>query len=695
MTYYVEIDPGFVLDRKDLPFAGISGSTVWSFKAAENDLLFSEYIEGSGNNKALEIYNPTSNPVGLGNYRIAQSSNGGGWQYYHYFPAGAEIAAGDVWVIITNQVDPALYDAADADEVLSFPSVVHHNGNDARGLQKTLDQGDSWILIDVIGVPDEDPGSGWDVAGVSAATAEHTLLRKAGIELGNTNWASSAGTDAENSEWKVFDQDFFANLGQATPDASDQAEFAFFELRDTLQQNVTLSSVIDSNAATIDVEILFGKDSELDSLVALFEVSTGASASFEPGDTIDFTSPVVFTVTAEDGLTTKDWTVTVTVSGTASSEAEIISFSVPGSVGDATIEPGASTVYVVVPYGTDRTDLAPSIEVSAGASISPASGSTQDFTNPVVYTVTAQDGTTKDWTVTIAWESVTETDIYTIQYTEDASGDSPLIGEKVKISGVITALNIYQDQLKGYYIQDADSAWSGIYVFDEDRDLTDNPQLGDSVTVVGTVEEYYDVTELGYVEYYLLENAGADIPGPVEVATGNANQEKWESVFMRFVGAECTDNSLGFDEVEVNDGSGASRLDDRLYNYTASSDFTIGNIYHVLGVMYYSYGDFKLLPRSAGDISDVTGIGPDTGMEDLRIYPNPSEGPFHIWFASGLKGRLELRITNTSGQVVYIQSYENVGERRIAIDLADRPAGLYFITLYDGESAIVRKILIK
>jgi hypothetical protein len=56
-----------------------------------------------------------------------------------------------------------------------------------------------------------------------------------------------------------------------------------------------------------------------------------------------------------------------------------------------------------MPYGTDLTNLVPTITVSAGATINPASGVTQNFTNPVVYTVTAEDGvTTKAWTVNVS-----------------------------------------------------------------------------------------------------------------------------------------------------------------------------------------------------------------------------------------------------------------------------------------------------
>ena len=61
---------------------------------------------------------------------------------------------------------------------------------------------------------------------------------------------------------------------------------------------------------------------------------------------------------------------------------------------------GASTIELLVPAGTTVTALVPTI-VHTGLSISPLSGVAQDFTNPVVYTVTAQDSTTKTYTVTV------------------------------------------------------------------------------------------------------------------------------------------------------------------------------------------------------------------------------------------------------------------------------------------------------
>ena len=174
------------------------------------EIFFSEYVEGSSNNKALEIYNASGLNVDLSNYRIAWSSNGQGWQYYHTFTIGTFIGDGDVWVITTDDADASIQ--AVADEILSYPSVVYHNGNDARGLISISGTDTTWI--DIIGDPNNNPGLGWDVAGVVEATQNHTLVRKASVTEGNGgDWASSAGTNENNSEWIVYDQDSWDNLG--------------------------------------------------------------------------------------------------------------------------------------------------------------------------------------------------------------------------------------------------------------------------------------------------------------------------------------------------------------------------------------------------------------------------------------------------------------------------------------------------
>jgi hypothetical protein len=87
--------------------------------------------------------------------------------------------------------------------------------------------------------------------------------------------------------------------------------------------------------------------------------------------------------------------------GQQSSAKNIISFSLPQATGPATINTGNHTVSIEVAYGTNVTSLTPTITVSALATITPTSGTAQNFTSPVNYTVTAEDSSIQVWTVTV------------------------------------------------------------------------------------------------------------------------------------------------------------------------------------------------------------------------------------------------------------------------------------------------------
>jgi len=89
-------------------------------------------------------------------------------------------------------------------------------------------------------------------------------------------------------------------------------------------------------------------------------------------------------------------------------ETDILTYSIPEQISPANIDDVNHEIDVEVPFGTDVTNLVASFTLSEGASatvsgVPQTSGtSTNNFTNPVIYTVTAEDGsTTQDWTVTV------------------------------------------------------------------------------------------------------------------------------------------------------------------------------------------------------------------------------------------------------------------------------------------------------
>lgn len=82
-----------------------------------------------------------------------------------------------------------------------------------------------------------------------------------------------------------------------------------------------------------------------------------------------------------------------------SSMSNIITFEVPHQVDVAAIDTEAHNVVFTMPYGTDVTALVPKVLVSKGATVTPASNQTQDFTVPVAYTVTDKDGIQQQWMI--------------------------------------------------------------------------------------------------------------------------------------------------------------------------------------------------------------------------------------------------------------------------------------------------------
>lgn len=198
--------------------ADVNGVRIFGQKPgpASTDLFFSEYSEGSSNNKYIEIYNGTGAPVDLGNYSLSSCSNGcdnvGEFDFPDNvtFAPGTMLADGDVYVIYHPSASPDI--AAEGDQAFTFLS----NGDDYFALTLAGATASSYTIIDEIGVMGADPGNGWDVAGVTDGTQNHTLVRKPRIIDGNTDFATGAGTSTLDSEWRVYPQDSLYSIGSHT-----------------------------------------------------------------------------------------------------------------------------------------------------------------------------------------------------------------------------------------------------------------------------------------------------------------------------------------------------------------------------------------------------------------------------------------------------------------------------------------------
>jgi len=184
------------------------------------DLFFSEYGEGNSNNKYLEIYNSTSSPVDLSSYALTRVSNAptntGVYEYWVNFDSAAIISANDVYIVAHPSSDSSILSQSD----MTYSALS--NGDDGFALvyggkpSSPVLPGNEYIILDFLGDFLGDPGSGWDVAGITEATKDHVLVRKCSIELGNTDWTTSSGVDSISSEWLVLANEDWTDLGVHT-----------------------------------------------------------------------------------------------------------------------------------------------------------------------------------------------------------------------------------------------------------------------------------------------------------------------------------------------------------------------------------------------------------------------------------------------------------------------------------------------
>ena len=197
-------------------------AATFSFAQNCSQLFISEYVEGSGNNKALEIYNPTASAIDLSGYRIERFSNGSGTSASGgVLNLSGSIAANSAFVIANGQIttsttspacDPILQAMANQLDGV-YPAPTYMNGNDAIALFNGS------VMIDILGkIGDASMTSadGWgnefpyDGSVGAVWTENHTLVRKSSVQIGVSANPSSF---IVSNEWDSLPQNTWSNLG--------------------------------------------------------------------------------------------------------------------------------------------------------------------------------------------------------------------------------------------------------------------------------------------------------------------------------------------------------------------------------------------------------------------------------------------------------------------------------------------------
>lgn len=245
-----------------------------------------------------------------------------------------------------------------------------------------------------------DNGTASDVKALSATTFTAIITPTTSGQIVTVKVAAGAVTDTAGNNNAV------SNTISFMFEKSSSKEFLSFSVEGN-------HGIIDNGDHTIKVVVPFR--SAVYNMLETFTVSEGASVLNHTSEVTctNYTSPVPLTIVAEDG-STQVYTVTVTIG--PSSLKSILSFNLSTPVVTGFIDDEAFAIFLTVPQGTDVTALKPTFttdkiapdeipaKVKVNDVVQVSGTSVQDFTKPLIYTVEALDGSTRNYTVTVSFQ---------------------------------------------------------------------------------------------------------------------------------------------------------------------------------------------------------------------------------------------------------------------------------------------------
>lgn len=513
--------------------------------AAEGaDLIISEVVEGSSNNKAIELYNPTDASIDLtaGGYAIRMYFNGAVTPGLTVTLSGA-VPAGETWVLAHATANATILAHADQTNGAGW-----FNGDDALVLVKSA----GTAVVDSIGQVGVDPGTEWGT-GITS-TADNTLRRASGVCVGDpvTNDAFDPA-----AEWTGFANDTFDGLGTHVSDCIE-----------TGPREPVINEFSASTAGT-DVEYL--------------------ELLVEPGT--DVTGYRVLEIEGDFVATTP---------GSMGVVDEIVSFGAPDGNGRAlawlpanALENGTVSLLLVSNFtgglGDDLdADEDGALDEAAGLTVLDSVAIRDDGASDLAYGETvlgvAYDGapfaaggasripdgtdtdTAADWvrndfdkagipgntgslvngeaantpgvgnSSTVVVVPLPPADcsapVVTIGSVQGSGAASPKVGTSVEIEGVVTG-DFQVGGFEGYYVQDAgdgDAATSdGIFVY---APSGLDAAAGDVVHLTGTVSEYFGMTEITATANAICAS-GAELPAASELSVPAAPELREQLEGMR------------------------------------------------------------------------------------------------------------------------------------------------------------------
>ena len=301
------------------------------------------------------------------------------------------------------------------------------------------------------------------------------------------------------------------------------------------------------------------------------------------------------------------------------------------------------------------------------------------------------------------------TNLYSLQYTTLANGNSQYFGQSVGMTGgIVTAITVGSTGANGYYVQTSGShAWAGMQVFD----FTNVPlvHIGDSITFGGSIDEFYSMTQMGNITNFVNVSAGSGVHYTISetpFTTQTMSQEMNEALLANIQGATISTYTATYGQAAITDASGIPGLvdlKDGFYppNGTATSGSTGNSGYTPItgttsycfeGVIYQSFG-YNIMPRDSADVHKnctVLGIANHNNTLHASIYPNPVNNQLTVKLPE-TANKISVSFVDVLGKEV--MTLNNLSGSEVLVNDINLPAGVYVIKVVADGNTNFSKII--
>jgi hypothetical protein len=393
-----------------------------------------------------------------------------------------------------------------------------------------------------------------------------------------------------------------------------------------------------------------------------------------------------------------------------------------------TLAPGDSLYRFTIPAVGGDSLVSYYVEAYAGG----VYGASPDPSTPLFYQIRAAGLTIKD-----------------IQFTPYVNGTSGFAFDTVTVNGTVTADTSDYKEIPGsgfganrprLFMASGTGVWNGIAMFGNAASVgIDTLKRGDSVQVRGIVSELNGRTNIQVLTVTPLKR-GATVPAANSISisgagslsydltnpplSGNKTFEQWEGCLVKVSNAYLVqmnaDNALNTGShfglgvknsnfgIRVNDGGTNSYYaDTSVASYLSSRPkktirFPMGaKIASLTGMLDYSFGFYKLEPRTDADFGAITGVyqvaeALPRQYELTQNYPNPFNPSTTIQFSIPEAGKVSLKVFNLLGQQVaaLVDGVHNAGRYNVTFDASKLSTGVYFYQLQLENSRSVKKMML-